>query len=398
MVKLELSDRGFRVRCVQALLKKWGFMDKVDGYFDSITKKAVIDLQKKVGFEPDGIWSEGLVKYLKASGFAPRDVNVTGTDPAYSANQLSGGTESSSGSEDGGSDSSSDTTGDTNTSAPKAKFSYDDRVEGWSDQLVSADEVAAQLSESTINTGSPVLSADNGSGDAKIDSPKVNPDTDGKVSELVEDCETPAADKKDKTATTKLVNTEESSGATSSTSTAKTTSWKPPMTGGALMCCRITDCNTGTAVSFEGIPEDVTDANQANFTPINVKGRSAPFQDYENSGPRHLSFSYELFADYAPNHQLRAQVNTIRAFCYPQKGQNIQPSTALFTMGAERVSNDRNQKDDLSIKVIIQSVNVQWRKPIIENWFSRALITLNMIEVVDSSQEFKDVANRERWI
>lgn len=161
----------------------------------------------------------------------------------------------------------------------------------------------------------------------------------------------------------------------------------PHMKGDAQMMVKISRfTNPGVYVEFPGIPEELNDNNQANYTAIQTKGRSAPFQDYENSGPRTFTFNYELFADYCPGRDIRKVVNTLRSFTYPEKQGNIRPPKAMFLVG------------ETSIVCIINTVAVTWKKPLKAGFYTRAAVAITLTEVVDQSQLYTVPAGKGSFI
>lgn len=156
----------------------------------------------------------------------------------------------------------------------------------------------------------------------------------------------------------------------------------PAKKGSADMMVKIVrKSNPGMYVEFPGIPEELSDNNQANYTAIQTKGRSAPFQDYENSGPRQFNFTYEFYADYLPNHDIKGVVSNLVSFTHPEKKGNIRPPTAIFSVSGG---------SDVSFQCVVNTVQVTWKKPIINNHYSRATVSISLTEVVDKSKLYTE--------
>lgn len=134
--------------------------------------------------------------------------------------------------------------------------------------------------------------------------------------------------------------------------------------------CYVYNMNTGTMIQFGvSTPEEISDSTTANFEDQAVKGRSSPFKAYDNSGPRSISFTIELVADYCPDGIVQT-VNKLRALCYPHKKTIIVEPKCRVVIG-----------NFLKVTCVPTAVDVVWKKPYKDNIYTLADVTLSLSEV-----------------
>lgn len=357
---LTLGDRGYNVALMQQFISNHGFKTMVDGYFDVKTKKALLDFQKKLGVDPTGVWEDSLYDHYRAlfgddpDGLSLRDVNssttTTTTDdsPVDSGQGTTGSNQGTTGNKDVSKDAASKGEKSANTDVPPDTYAW----EGPSFTDIEAYARTHQGGQDKYPNGQTLRDLYSQYQDVSWkenlkDGSVVIPDNaNGKAGDLL----------------------------------------KPVKDASRLMRVYIEPTHDpGNRVTFYGIPEELSDNNTANFVPIAVKGRSAPFQDYENSGPRQVSFNILIHMEYCPGRKIRPVISSIRSFTYPRKVQNIKPIIVNFFAG------------NIAMKAIVNSVNVTWKKPIIDQWYCMAEVSINMTEVVDHTVYYDQVKKLDKW-
>lgn len=121
-------------------------------------------------------------------------------------------------------------------------------------------------------------------------------------------------------------------------------------------------------------PESIEDILQARFASTEVLARSAPIQSYANSGPRTVSFSFELHRDlmnqvnYGKNNLIEPEnknddyldvlVNCVQALSVPEytdATKMVNPPMVAIKIG-----------DQIFCKGIMQTANITYKVPIIQ--------------------------------
>lgn len=143
--------------------------------------------------------------------------------------------------------------------------------------------------------------------------------------------------------------------------------------------CYIINLLTGGKIEFECEPEEISDANSAQFDPQDVRGRSSPYQGYSSSGPRTISFSVMLHDDLCKEGILNT-VNHLRSLTYPNYGGVLTPPKCLVRVG-----------DMIHCNAIVNDVSVSWQKPYRNGTYVAAEVSLNLTEVVDTPYSSSEI-------
>lgn len=147
--------------------------------------------------------------------------------------------------------------------------------------------------------------------------------------------------------------------------------------------CYIYNMNTGTMINFGvSTPDEITDSNTANFEDQAVQGRSSPFKAYANSGPRGLSFTIQLVADYCKEGIVQT-VNKIRALLYPHKQTVIVEPRCRFVIGYF-----------LRVQAVPVAIDVVWKKPYKDGLYSIAEVSFTLNEVESVGQFDSDIEGK----
>lgn len=146
-----------------------------------------------------------------------------------------------------------------------------------------------------------------------------------------------------------------------------------------------------------GIPDEVTDTMQSNFSPTTALGRSAPVYTFSNSGPRtitiNLAFHRDMFEEMPTNvvpnddeDKSESFIHAIQAIAVPKynlSNKAIEPPLVAIRLGRE-----------VFIKGIVSGgVSVTYGKPILVNEkFALIKISFTVTEVdpYDATTVFKN--------
>ena len=116
--------------------------------------------------------------------------------------------------------------------------------------------------------------------------------------------------------------------------------------------------------NFPCYPEQVSDSNQASYTPHSLLGSPEPIQVYQHSGPRTVQVSFNMHSDMVYKlsgisgdiDYIYKLTSAIEACCYPKYGESkISAIKVLLRIG-----------ENISIQGIISSVNTTYSGPILD--------------------------------
>lgn len=141
------------------------------------------------------------------------------------------------------------------------------------------------------------------------------------------------------------------------------------------------------SISFYGIlPDEFTESHSTNFEQIDIKGRSNPLWAYAGSSARETSITVTLHEDYLAEFMggsadIREFVAAIRSITYPEyQGTMTVPPTILLRIGSF-----------FKMKGICQSCQVTWKKPIRDNRYIVADISISIAEALEDSYTASEV-------
>lgn len=143
--------------------------------------------------------------------------------------------------------------------------------------------------------------------------------------------------------------------------------------------CYIINSLLGKTIEFECEPEEISDTSSAQFDAQDVRGRSSPYQGYNNSGPREINFTVVLHDDLCKNGIL-ATVNQLRSLTYPSYDGILKAPASVIRIG-----------DMIHCKAVMTSVGVSWQKPFRDGVYVTASVDINAIEVVDTPHSTGDI-------
>lgn len=111
----------------------------------------------------------------------------------------------------------------------------------------------------------------------------------------------------------------------------------------------------GEGILFPCYPESVSDSNSASYSPVNILGRSEPFQYYTGSGPRTVGVKFQMHVDMESTDDIYHIASVVESCCYPNYGSAIAPIKVTFQVG-----------NSLRITGIITSVSTDYSGPILD--------------------------------
>lgn len=143
--------------------------------------------------------------------------------------------------------------------------------------------------------------------------------------------------------------------------------------------CYIVNLNTNTTITFGTEPDQIEDSKSTQYEDEQTIGRSSPFKGYQGSGPRSVSFTITIVADYCPD-GLVTTCNRMKALCYPHKSSHIVGPKALFVLGS-------------FFKVVgtPKDVNVIYKKPYRDGMYTLADVSFSLDEVEDQTRFASEV-------
>ena len=150
--------------------------------------------------------------------------------------------------------------------------------------------------------------------------------------------------------------------------------------------CYIINLVTGGTIEFDCEPDEINDTTSTQFDPQEIRGRSSPYQGYNSSGPRVVSFELVLHDDLCKE-GLLSTVNRLRSLAYPGYGGVLSAPACLVRIG-----------DMIHMKAIINDVGVVWQKPYRNRIYLVANVSLTLSEVVDTPHSASDIWTKGGYI
>lgn len=129
-------------------------------------------------------------------------------------------------------------------------------------------------------------------------------------------------------------------------------------------------------------PDEISDSVSVNWSDVSIIGRT-PIMAYNNTGLRNISFTMDLHLDmytgygttYSTvdlSHKIRVLLANLRAAAYPiYSSSGLKPPMVIFCFGK------------LMMKGILRSISFQWKKPIIDKYYSVCSVNVTMDEIAE---------------
>ena len=138
----------------------------------------------------------------------------------------------------------------------------------------------------------------------------------------------------------------------------------------------------GTTLYFPCFPESYSDSHTASVSPMNILGRSEPFQIYQNSGPRTVSVSFRMDREMNRTCEVGAIIGLVQSACYPIGIYPIIPRCTLII------------GNNCAITGIITDVSTDWGETIIDNMYMVATLQFSVIECTGKPKMQGEVASK----
>lgn len=135
--------------------------------------------------------------------------------------------------------------------------------------------------------------------------------------------------------------------------------------------CYIINLVTGTKIEFH-LPESVSDSLSANFDAIDIRGRTNALQGYNNSGPRTLSFDFDLHRDFC-EFGVVAAVSQLKALVYPAYVGYIDAPKAFVHLG-----------NAIRGLFVVNDVSVTYNIPFMDDMYVSANVSISITEAGDA--------------
>ena len=191
-------------------------------------------------------------------------------------------------------------------------------------------------------------------------------------------------DEKTKTTTTKTTTTTKDTSANKTGSSG--TNKKVYRITKDYIPCYIINTLTGNTIEFDVEPDEITESNTASFDPQDIRGRSSPYQGYNSSGPRNISFELVLHQDLCKDGILNT-VNHLKSLVYPGYGGVLRAPECMIRLG-----------NMIHCKAIVTDVGVTWQKPYRDNVYLAASVSLSFNEITDNPQSSADIWSKGGFI
>lgn len=148
----------------------------------------------------------------------------------------------------------------------------------------------------------------------------------------------------------------------------------------------ITNDSSGSGVVYlPHIPEEFSYSKSNNFEDMEIKGRSEPFQGYNNSSALTVDVSVTISADYCTGRNIDVVLSKLEALAYPRYSEagRIIPPKCFFRCAT------------FSVEGVLDNLSITRRLPIIDGKYSIAEVSLSFIETHDTSVSAKTVQGRK---
>lgn len=137
---------------------------------------------------------------------------------------------------------------------------------------------------------------------------------------------------------------------------------------------------TTSIIEFH-LPSELSDSMSANFESQNVRGRSAQYHGYNDSGPRNISFSIELQADYCKE-EFNITIAKLKALTYPVYTNGVIYPSCVIKLG-----------NVLTGQFIINSVGVSYdgQAPERDHLYTKATISIDAVETPQTAKSAEQI-------
>lgn len=127
-------------------------------------------------------------------------------------------------------------------------------------------------------------------------------------------------------------------------------------------------------------PEEISDGIEAQWSDVNIVGRSSPISAYTGTSYRHLSFNFDMHREMMSNDGVNNAIRLLRASVFPQYLESgLKPTISIIRLG------------EFKVRGIVRSVNMTWKKPIIDRKYQVCSVSISIDQIPDMVYGFGDV-------
>lgn len=151
-----------------------------------------------------------------------------------------------------------------------------------------------------------------------------------------------------------------------------------------------TTFNPPQAINFYGLaPDDFSENHTAEWDPAVIRSRSSPLAAYSGGGARTVSLAIDIHEDYMKayfnggnSNEITQFVGQLKALTYPRyQGGTVIPPKVFIKIG-----------QFFRMKAYCTSVDITWKKPIRNNKYIAATISMSFTEILSTCFSADEVA------
>ena len=136
---------------------------------------------------------------------------------------------------------------------------------------------------------------------------------------------------------------------------------------------------TSKMITFDLLPDEISEDFSANFEDIMLRGRSNSIQGYDNSGPHNVSFSVTIHEGYCSDGFI-STINALKALTYPGYQGMVEPPACYIRIGTM-----------IAMRATVRSVSVTWSGVLRDGHYTSAEVSFSLVEANEKAHSADDV-------